>query len=70
MPTDPGGVVRVLLIDNYDSYTFNLAQLMAQVYGRMPVVARNDSAALREADRAGYDAIVVSPGPGRPQEPR
>ncbi|MFC3978609.1 aminodeoxychorismate synthase component I [Streptosporangium jomthongense] len=62
--------MRVLLIDNYDSYTFNLAQLMAQVYGRTPVVVRNDSAALREADQAGYDAIVVSPGPGRPQEPR
>ncbi|MEV4092304.1 aminodeoxychorismate synthase component I [Streptosporangium saharense] len=62
--------MRVLLIDNYDSYTFNLAQLMARVYGRMPVVVRNDSAALRETDPADYDAIVVSPGPGRPQEPR
>ncbi|MFF4992343.1 aminodeoxychorismate synthase component I [Streptosporangium saharense] len=62
--------MRVLLIDNYDSYTFNLAQLMARVYGRMPVVVRNDSTELREADPADYDAIVVSPGPGRPQEPR
>ncbi|MEV8635609.1 chorismate-binding protein [Streptosporangium sp. NPDC051023] len=62
--------MRVLLIDNYDSYTFNLAQLMAQVYGRVPTVMRNDSAELRAADLGDYDAIVVSPGPGRPQSPR
>ncbi|MFF5204972.1 chorismate-binding protein [Streptosporangium sp. NPDC000396] len=59
--------MRVLLVDNYDSYTFNLAQLMAQVYGHLPTVVRNDSEALRAVDPAGYDAIVISPGPGRPQ---
>ncbi|MCT9935254.1 aminodeoxychorismate synthase component I [Planotetraspora sp. A-T 1434] len=62
--------MRVLLIDNYDSYTYNLAQLMARVYGRLPTVVRNDSAELRAVDPADYDAIVVSPGPGRPQAPQ
>ncbi|GAA0936935.1 chorismate-binding protein [Nonomuraea longicatena] len=62
--------MRVLLIDNHDSYTFNLAQLMAREYGRMPSVIRNDDPALLEVDLSAFDAIVVSPGPGRPQEPR
>jgi para-aminobenzoate synthetase len=60
----------VLLIDNYDSYTFNLAQLMAQVYGQLPTVVRNDSPVLGDVHPADYDAIVVSPGPGRPQIPQ
>ena len=60
--------MRVLLIDNYDSYTYNLAQLMGQVYGRLPTVAPNDADALTGFDPAGFDAIVVSPGPGRPEQ--
>jgi para-aminobenzoate synthetase len=61
--------VRVLLIDNYDSYTYNLAQLLAQTYGQAPDVVYNDSAALLAVKPGDYDAIVVSPGPGRPQVP-
>ncbi|MFJ8674933.1 aminodeoxychorismate synthase component I [Streptomyces sp. NPDC093589] len=57
--------MRTLLIDNYDSFTYNLYQLLGEVTGRAPVVVRNgaDWSAL---DPAAFDAIVISPGPGRP----
>jgi para-aminobenzoate synthetase len=59
--------VRTLLLDNYDSFTFNLFQLLAQVNGEEPVVVRHDAAAWAELDAGGFDNIVISPGPGRPQ---
>jgi para-aminobenzoate synthetase len=59
-----------LLIDNYDSYTFNLYQLLAQVEGVEPVVVRNDELAWDELARQGWDRIVISPGPGRPGRER
>lgn len=62
--------MRVLLVDNHDSYTYNLFQLIAGVLGAEPVVHTNDAPALDRIDPAGFDAIVVSPGPGRPQKPR
>ncbi|MFC3997474.1 chorismate-binding protein [Nocardiopsis sediminis] len=65
--------MRVLLIDNHDSYTYNLAQLIAGVLGAEPEVVANDAPALERAAAtglAGFDAVVVSPGPGRPQRPR
>ncbi|MFC4564888.1 chorismate-binding protein [Nocardiopsis mangrovi] len=65
--------MRVLLIDNHDSYTHNLAQLIAVVLGAEPEVAANDAPALERAAATGltgFDAVVVSPGPGRPQHPR
>ncbi|MFE4574390.1 aminodeoxychorismate synthase [Streptomyces chartreusis] len=58
--------MRVLLIDNYDSYTYNLYQLLAKVYGITPVVVRNDAAAWEQLDLDGFDAAVISPGPGHP----
>ncbi|WP_434740128.1 aminodeoxychorismate synthase component I [Micromonospora sp. SH-82] len=61
--------MRTLLIDNHDSYTFNLYQLIAETYGVAPEVLTNDSPELTEAVSRSFDAIVVSPGPGRPQEP-
>ncbi|MEU7478291.1 aminodeoxychorismate synthase component I [Lentzea sp. NPDC042327] len=63
-------MTRTLLVDNYDSYTFNLFQLIAEINGREPVVVVNDDPALPELWREGFDNIVVSPGPGRPQHPR
>ncbi|QQQ01325.1 aminodeoxychorismate synthase component I [Lysobacter enzymogenes] len=57
--------MRCLLIDNYDSFTWNLADLIGRAFGQAPTVLRNDAAdwdGLR-AD-ARYDCIVVSPGPG------
>jgi para-aminobenzoate synthetase len=62
--------VRVLLIDNYDSYTYNLFQLIARVYGIEPVVIHNDDRSWPGLDLAGFDAAVISPGPGHPGRPR
>lgn len=59
--------LRTLLIDNHDSYTYNLFQLLAEVNGREPEVAANDDPVLAALWLEGFDNIVVSPGPGRPQ---
>jgi len=58
---------RVLVVDNYDSFVFNLVQYLGEL-GADPFVHRHD--ALTEADLAGMeaDAVLVSPGPGRPEE--
>jgi len=57
--------VRVAVIDNYDSFTYNLVQYLAEL-GAEPVVFRNDAVAV-EALR-DFDALVVSPGPGTPAD--
>ncbi|WP_326665246.1 aminodeoxychorismate synthase component I [Streptomyces canus] len=65
--------MKTLLIDNYDSYTYNLFQLVAEVNGEEPVVVLNDAVgALPDlgAYLAGFDNVVVSPGPGHPAAPR
>ncbi|MBB6119957.1 aminodeoxychorismate synthase component I [Nocardiopsis algeriensis] len=62
--------MRILLVDNHDSYTFNLFQLIAEVAGAEPLVLANDDQRLRGLDLSLLDAVVVSPGPGRPQNPR
>ncbi|WP_158842919.1 aminodeoxychorismate synthase component I [Saccharothrix deserti] len=59
--------MRTLLIDNYDSFTFNLFQYLAEVNGREPVVITNDDPRFRLADLRRFDNVVISPGPGRPQ---
>ncbi|WP_089099306.1 aminodeoxychorismate synthase component I [Streptomyces hyaluromycini] len=60
--------MKTLLIDNYDSYTYNLFQLIAEVNGEEPVVIRNDEPA--PPALAGFDNMVVSPGPGHPGDGR
>lgn len=57
--------VRTLLIDNYDSFTYNLYSMLCEVNGVEPVVVRND-VDWDSLDLAKFDNIVVSPGPGRP----
>ena len=59
----------ILLLDNYDSYTFNLAHLIAEVAGREPlVVAAGEADGLAERVRAGeFSHVVISPGPGTPE---
>jgi para-aminobenzoate synthetase component II len=63
--SDGGPALRILVIDNYDSFVFNLVQYLAQL-GAEPVVRRNDAVAVEEA--AGFDGILLSPGPGTPEE--
>jgi anthranilate synthase/aminodeoxychorismate synthase-like glutamine amidotransferase len=57
----------ILLIDNYDSFTFNLAQYLGEL-GAGPVVKRNDEVTLDEISAMQPQRIVISPGPGRPED--
>ena len=57
----------ILLIDNYDSFTFNLAQYLGEL-GVPPVVRRNDQVSLDDIAAMAPDRIVISPGPGRPED--
>jgi anthranilate synthase/aminodeoxychorismate synthase-like glutamine amidotransferase len=57
----------ILLVDNYDSFTYNLAHLFGEL-GADVVVRRNDEISADEAERLSPSHLVVSPGPGRPEE--
>ncbi|MGL5174587.1 MAG: anthranilate synthase component II, partial [Olsenella sp.] len=57
----------ILLIDNYDSFSYNLYQLIGSVEPDILVI-RNDAATVDEVASMGAEAIVLSPGPGRPSE--
>ena len=58
--------MKLLLVDNYDSFTYNLAHLFEEL-GAEVVVRRNDVITVAEAEELDPDRIVVSPGPGRPE---
>jgi para-aminobenzoate synthetase len=58
--------MKTLLIYNYDSFTYNLFQLLAEANGDEPIVVRNDEASWEELSKLEFDNVVVSPGPGRP----
>src|SRR5438105_534565 len=60
-------VVRVLVIDNYDSFTYNLVQYLGELGADVEVV-RNDHATVEELLVRGYDRVIVSPGPCTPNE--
>ncbi|KAG2442591.1 hypothetical protein HXX76_002676 [Chlamydomonas incerta] len=66
--------MRTLLIDNYDSYTYNLFQVIAEVNGEIPLVYNNDEITLEQIQamvHAGtVHSIVISPGPGTPSNPQ
>jgi len=57
----------VLVIDNYDSFTYNLVQYLGEL-GAQLVVRRNDEASLDTLRALGHDRVVISPGPGRPEQ--
>ncbi|MFK0729815.1 MAG: aminodeoxychorismate synthase [Gloeotrichia echinulata HAB0833] len=59
--------MQTLIIDNYDSYTFNLYQMIAEVNGDLPLVIRNDQLNWNELREIAFENIVISPGPGRPE---
>jgi para-aminobenzoate synthetase len=59
--------MRTLLIDNHDSYTYNVFHLLAGVSGEEPIVVDNDAVSWRALSRWDFDAIVLSPGPGSPE---
>jgi anthranilate synthase component 2 len=68
-------MIKILLVDNYDSFTYNLYQYMGEVMEesgqpfRIDVV-RNDEKSYEELNSASYDRIVISPGPGNPSDPK
>ncbi len=56
--------MKILVLDNYDSFTYNLVQYIQEILGRKVDVVRNDAISLDAVD--AYDTIVLSPGPGVP----
>ena len=61
--------MRVLVIDNYDSFVYNLAQYIGEL-GAETIVCRNDQITLKQARELNPDRIVLSPGPGTPEDER
>jgi anthranilate synthase component 2 len=59
--------MRVLVLDNYDSFTFNLVQYLGEL-GADPTVVRNDVMSAEEALATRPERLVISPGPGRPED--
>ena len=57
----------IILIDNYDSFTYNVYQYVANL-GYEVYVVRNDQITLAEIEAGGYEAIIISPGPGTPAD--
>ena len=58
--------MKILILDNYDSFTYNLVHLVEKITGEFPAVFRNDEISI--ADVGNYDMIMLSPGPGIPDE--
>ncbi len=58
---------RVLVIDNYDSFVYNLVQYLGEL-GAEPEVHRHDELTVDEVEAAAPDAVLISPGPGRPED--
>ncbi len=57
----------ILLIDNYDSFSYNLVQLIGEINSDIKVI-RNDELTVEEIDELEPEAIIISPGPGRPAD--
>ncbi len=61
--------MKILVIDNYDSFVYNIAQLLGEL-ATEPIVLRNNILTLRDVRSMNPDAIVISPGPGHPADRR
>ena len=59
--------MKFLIIDNYDSFVYNLAQILGEL-GVESDVIRNDKITIEQIKEKNYDAIIISPGPGTPEE--
>ena len=59
--------MKFLIIDNYDSFVYNIAQRLGEL-GIKSDVIRNDKITIDEIKKENYDAIVISPGPGTPED--
>ncbi|KQT30974.1 anthranilate synthase subunit II [Chryseobacterium sp. Leaf405] len=64
--TENQPITKVLVFDNYDSFTYNLVQMIERILDQKVDVVRNDQITLEEIEK--YDKIVLSPGPGIPEE--
>jgi anthranilate synthase/aminodeoxychorismate synthase-like glutamine amidotransferase len=60
-------MARILVIDSYDSFVYNIVQYLGEL-GAEPVVVRNDQLTVNEAVALAPDGVLLSPGPGRPEE--
>ncbi|MBL4746943.1 MAG: aminodeoxychorismate/anthranilate synthase component II [Flavobacteriaceae bacterium] len=58
--------MKILILDNYDSFTYNLVHMVEDITGMYPAVFRNDEISIAEV--GAYDLIILSPGPGVPSE--
>jgi len=58
--------MKILILDNYDSFTYNLVHMVEDITGEYPAVFRNDEISIEAIN--GYDLIILSPGPGVPDE--
>ncbi len=61
--------MKVVILDNYDSFVYNIYQYIGELYGRS-VVIRNDQMSFEEFKALSPDRIVISPGPGNPENPK
>jgi anthranilate synthase component II len=59
--------MKILVIDNYDSFVYNIAQILGEL-GAEPIVVRNDKITLEQVKEMNPDGIVISPGPGHPAD--